>query len=170
MDFKELAKKRYSCRYLTGEKIDSKLIDSIIETAILAPTAVNKQPVKIFIMDSENAKNHIKEVCQWTFGAETFLIVAYKKEDAWTRKFDDHNFGEVDASIVATHIMLEITDLGLDTTWVGHFDAPKLKSLCPEMKDYELIAVFPIGYASEKAKPASLHFQRKSREELVETL
>ncbi len=49
--------------------------------------------------------------------------------------------------------MLQITDLGLATTWVGHFDAPALKQMYPEMADYNLIALFPIGYAAEDATP-----------------
>lgn len=170
MKFEELAKKRYSCRNLSPKEIDKKLINTILETAISAPTAVNKQAFKIFIMESEESKKKIKEVSKWDFGAETFLIVASKNDDAWTRKYDNHNFGEIDASIVATHIMLQITDLGLETTWIGHFNAPRLKELCPEMKNYELIAIFPIGYPTEDAKPSDKHFQRKSKEELVEIL
>lgn len=170
MEFKELARKRYSCRNLSSEKIDSNLIESIIESAILAPTAVNKQPFKIFVMESESAVSKVKEVTKCIFGAETFLVLGYKSEDAWVREFDNHNFGEVDASIVGTHIMLEISDLGLETTWVGHFDAPKLKELCPEMRDYELIAIFPIGYPDKDAKPSERHFIRKEKNELVEKL
>lgn len=170
MEFKKLAKKRYSCRDLKSEKIDQDIINTIIETAIAAPTAVNRQAFKIFILDSEQAKKNIKEVTKWTFGAETFLLVAYKEKDAWTRKYDNHNFAEIDASIVATHVMLQIEDLGLGTTWVGHFDAPKLKELYPEMRDYELIAIFPVSYPKDDAKPSDRHFQRKSKEELVERL
>ena len=70
-------------------------------------------------------------------------------------------------SIVATQMMLEITELGLGTTWVGHFDEPLLKEEFPEMKDYELIAIFPVGYPAEDAKPAERHSIRRSVEEAV---
>ena len=76
----------------------------------------------------------------------------------------------MDAAIVATHIMLEIEDLGLATTWVGNFDAPHLQELYPEMQDYELIAVFPFGYAENDAEPSERHMERKSIEELVTVL
>ena len=170
MKFEELAKKRYSCRDLSGKKIDSELIDKIIEAGIAAPTAVNKQPFRIFVMESDEAKENIKKVTKWIFGAETFLVLGVKKDEAWVRKYDDHNFGEVDGAIVGTHMMLQISDLGLETTWVGHFDAPELKRLCPEMNDYELIAIFPIGYPAEGAKPSDRHFERKDKKDIVETL
>lgn len=170
MEFLELAKKRYSCRELTSKKVEKEKIEKIIECAIAAPTAVNKQPFKIFVMESEVAKKNISEVTNFTFGADVFLVVGYKEESAWVREYDGHNFAEVDAAIVATHMMMEISDLGLETTWVGHFDAPKLKKLCPTMSEYELIAIFPVGYPEENAKPSKRHFERKEKESLVDVL
>ena len=170
MEFQELAKKRYSCRKMSDRKVEPELVQKIIDTAISAPTAVNKQPYKLFLMDSVNAKEYIKKVTKFTFGADTFLVVGAKKEEAWVRKFDDHNFAEVDAAIVATHIMMEIYDLGLATTWVGHFDAPALKELYPQMKDYDLLAIFPIGYPAEDEKPSERHEQRKKQDEVLEIL
>lgn len=172
MDFLTLSEKRYSCRAFSDKKVDKAQIDKIIKAANFAPTAVNFQPFKIWNMASESAKEAIRSCTRFSFGADVFLVVGYKEEEAWVRKYDGKNFAEVDASIVATHMMLEIEDLGLSTTWVGHFNAPKLKELCPEMKDYELIAIFPIGYAAEEeaAKPGPKHFIRKETEEILETL
>ena len=87
--------------------------------------------------------------------------------DCYVRPFDGRNFADVDTAIVATHILLEVQDLGLGTTWVGHFDAPALKRIYPEMADYELIAIFPVGYPADDVKPAGKHFKRKSAKELV---
>lgn len=171
MDFKELAEKRYSCRKFTDKKVDKTLIQKIIETANSAPTAVNKQPVMIFNMESEDAKAAVKKVTKYTFGADTFLVVGSKNDSGWVRPYDNRPFADVDGAIVATHIMMEIKDLGLDTTWVGFFDAPLLKELCPQMKDYDLIAIFPIGYAAaEGGEPSPRHTIRKSIEELVTVL
>ncbi len=170
MEFLELAKKRYSCRKFSDKPVEKTLIDQIIESAIVAPTAVNKQPFKIWVMESEEAKETIRQITRYTFGAETFLVVGYKEDEAWVRKYDSRNFADIDASIVATHMMMEIEDLGLATTWVGYFDAPKLKELCPQMAGYGLIAIFPIGYAAEDAEPSPRHSERRGKEELVEVL
>ena len=170
MDFTHLAEERYSCRLFSNKKVPDCLIEKIIEVANLSPTAVNKQPFKIFWMKSEKAKQVIRKVTRFTFGADTFLLVGFKNSEGWVRSFDAHNFAETDASIVATHMMLEITALGLATTWVGHFDAPLLQSLYPEMDGYVLTALFPIGYAADNAKPSPRHFERKSCEEIVNVL
>lgn len=170
MDFQQLAESRYSCRKFSDQKVDRALIEQVIETAIKAPTAVNTQPFKIFWMDSAQAKQNIRAVCNYTFGADTFLLLGYREDNGWVRSFDKRNFADVDGSIVATHMMMQIQDLGLATTWVGYFDAPQLKQLYPEMQDYELIALFPVGYAAQDSKPAPRHYERKHKEEVLEVL
>ena len=168
MDFWELAKERYSCRKMNEKSVEKEKIEKILQAGILAPTATNAQPYKIWVVESEDAKKRLAEANRYIFGAEIFFIVGAKKDAAWVRKFDNHNFAEIDASIVATHMMLEITDLGLATTWVGHFDEPKLKEVMPELKDYELIAIFPVGYPAEDALPNERHNIRRSIEEAVD--
>ena len=168
MDFLELAKERYSCRKMSEKSVEKEKIEKILQAGILAPTATNAQPYKIWVVESEDAKKRLAEANRYIFGAEIFFIVGAKKDAAWVRKFDNHNFAEIDASIVATHMMLEITDLGLATTWVGHFDEPKLKEVMPELKDYELIAIFPVGYPAEDALPNERHNIRRSIEEAVD--
>lgn len=170
MNFTDLIEKRYSCRKFSDREVEKELLEKIVDAGIKAPTAVNKQPVKIFLMNSETAQQNIKKVTNHTFGAKNFFVVASKPDVAWVREFDEKNFADVDASIVATHMMLAITDLGLESTWVGHFNAPLLKEIYPEMKDYNLIAIFPVGYRAEDGKPSERHFIRKEKSELFEII
>ena len=59
MDFLELAKKRYSCRQLSDKKVEKEKLDKIIEAGILAPTATNAQPYKIWLIESCEAKEKL---------------------------------------------------------------------------------------------------------------
>lgn len=172
MEFLELAKARYSCRKFSDRKVEKELLDKIIDAGVAAPTAINTQPFRIWVMESNTAVETIRKVCNYTFGAQTFLIVGCKKGASWVRPADNFDFSHVDAAIVATHMMLEIADLGLATTWVGYFDAPQLQQLYPEMQDYALVALFPVGYAAEETagKPSPKHFVRKDNADLVTTL
>lgn len=170
MDFLELAKRRYSCRKLSKKPVEREKVEKILQAGILAPTATNAQPYKIWVVESEEAKKKLAEANRYVFGAEVFFLVGAKREEGWVRKFDGYPFADVDASIVATHMMLAITDLGLATTWVGHFDEPKLKEVFPEMKGYEMIAIFPVGYEAEDAVVNERHEMRRSVEEAVKFL
>lgn len=170
MNFNELAKKRYSCRKLTARPIEQEKLDAIIEAGIAAPTGCNFQPYTIWLAKSPEAVRKIHEVTKYTFGAELFFVVGAKRDKAWVRACDNANFADVDATIVATHMMLAIEDQGLATTWVGSFDAPKLQTLVPEMQGHDLVAIFPVGYADPAAKPAALHTTRRSPDEVVTVL
>ncbi|MGP1349059.1 MAG: nitroreductase family protein [Stomatobaculum sp.] len=170
MDFIELAKARYSCRKLSDRAVEREKLEKILDAAQAAPTAHNNQPYRIWIIESEDAKKKLAQINTYTFGAPLFMIVGGSKEEGWVREYDGENFAAVDATIVATHMMLEIHALGLGTTWVGRFDAPKMKELFPQMEGYELVAIFPIGYPREDAHPAHLHSERKERGEIAESL
>ena len=161
MNFNELAKERFSCRRFSDKKVAESLIKEIIETANLAPTAVNKQPVKVFWMDSDKAKEAIGKCTPYTFGAQSFLLVGCKEDEGWVRGYDKRPFADVDGSIVSTYIMMALKDLGLDTTWVGSFDPKVLKETFTEVIDYNLIAIFPIGYKASDAEPSPRHLVRK---------
>ncbi|WP_329886708.1 nitroreductase family protein [Pseudoramibacter sp. HA2172] len=169
MNFLDLSKKRYSCRQLTDTPIPAEQIEALLVAATAAPTAKNNQPYRIWVMQSEAAQAQIHEVTKCTFGAGLFFVVGGKPSDAWTKE-DGFNFAQVDATIVATHLMLAVASAGLGTTWVGNFDAPKLKTLCPEMAEYELVAIFPVGVPAKDAVPSPRHSERKAREAVVKIL
>ncbi len=153
MSFTDLAKARYSCRSFTDRPVEDEKIKEILEAGLAAPTAVNYQPYKIWVIQGEENAAKIAGTTKYTFGAKTFILVGADPEKAWVRRYDGANFCDVDASIVATHIMLAIQDLGLGTTWVGSFDAPKFAELFPETKGYHLDALFPIGYPAGEPSP-----------------
>ena len=161
MSFLDLAKARYSCRMLTDATIEPEKINRILQAAVAAPTAKNLQRYTIWAIKSPDAMSKLKQTTKFTFGAGLAFVVGAKKDGAFDRPFDNKNFAEIDAAIVATHLMLAVQDEGLGTTWVGWFDAPKLQELFPEMLDHELIAVFPVGYPAENAKPAVMHEKRR---------
>lgn len=166
--FLKLAAERYSCRGFQSLPVPDTDIAAILEAARLAPTAVNKQPVHIWVMQSPEAMAKLKEATPYTFGAPVVFLVGCKKEAAWVRKYDGHNGAEIDAAIVGTHIMMEVSDLGLGSTWVGSFDPAVIRKNFPETAGYEPVALFPVGVPA--ADPSPRHGERKSLEELTTLL
>lgn len=170
MDFLELSQKRYSCRKFSDRPVEKEKIAKIIEAARNAPSAVNFQPIHVWIVSSPRRLDDIKECTKYHFDAPCVLIFGYKEEEAWTRKFDGKNFGDVDATISATQAMLEIENLGLGSTWVGFFDPAKAKEKFPEADGYVITALFPFGYPADDAEPAPQHNIRKTVEEFATEL
>ena len=166
-NFLELAKERYSCRKLTDKPIEPEKIERILQATISAPTAKNIQPYKIWKISSAEGIEKVKQTTNFTFGAGLILAIGVDMEKSFVRPFDNLNYGLIDGSIIATHIWLAVQDEGLGSTWVGYFDAPKLQELFPEMKNYEMIALFPIGYPADGAKPSNRHEDRREFSEVV---
>ena len=171
-DFLSFAGDRYSVRKLDTRPVEQEKIDRILDAALLAPTACNAQPFRIWMLKSASARERIRQVTDFSFVTEApvIFVVGADPDRAYTRKWDGFNFCETDAAIAATHMMLEIHDLGLGTTWVGHFDAEKCKELFPEMSRYRLGCIFGVGYPAGDSKPSELHFGSKNKEEMVTEL
>lgn len=170
MEFLELAKQRYSCRKFAERKVEEEKIEKILEAAQIAPTAHNLQPFHIWVIEKEEDIQKIKLATPCHFDAKLFFVLGADAKEGWTRKYDGRQFADVDAAIVGTHMMMEMQDLGLSTTWVGHFKSEVMKEQFAMMEGYDLLAIFPTGYAAEDAKPIDMHFQRKSVETLVSRL
>lgn len=167
MDFIKLAKNRYSVRKFSDKKVEQEKINLILEAGRLAPTAVNKQPQRILVINEIDILDRLKECTPYHFNAPLAILICYDKTASWTREHDNSESGLIDASIVASHMMLEIADIGLGTTWVGHFDPIKIQKIFKLPETFVPVALFPIGYPSDNSKPSHLHDKRLSLSETV---
>lgn len=168
MDFLELVKERFSCRGFLDKKIEKEKVEKILEAGRLAPTARNFQPQRILVLTEEEQLKKISNCTQYGWNAPVIMIVFYDKMASYKRdKYDNKEFGDIDTSIVTTHMMLEAQNLGLGTTWVGSFDPEKLIQTYNIPDNLVPVAILPIGYPSEQIKPSDLHSQRNDISDFV---
>ena len=167
MEYSELIAKRFSVRKFSDEGVDEDTVRIILEAARLAPTAVNKQPQRILVITTSEGMEKLKKATQYTFNAPMALLVCCDRNDAWVRPIDHNSSGVIDASIVATHIMLCVHDLGLGATWVGYFDPSVLRREFNLPPTIEPVAIFPIGHPAKDAAPSPKHSKRRPLEEIV---
>ena len=167
MDFTSLIQSRYSCRSFSSQSIAPEIIDRILEAGRIAPTAVNKQPIHIWAITAPETLEAVKGVTRSNYGAPLLLVVGCHPADAWVRRYDGKNGAEVDASIVATYLMLAAENEGLASLWVGSFDPALLKAILPDADTYEPVAIINVGYPTEDSTPSPMHGVRKALEEFV---
>ena len=167
MEFNTVLQRRYSCRAFSPNPVEQEKFERILEAGRIAPTAVNKQPVHVWAVSSPEALEAIKGVTRSNYGAQLILVVGCRPADAWVRRYDGKNGAEVDASIVATYLMLAAENEGLATLWVGSFDPALLKGILPGIDGYELVAMINVGYAGEGSAPSAMHGTRIPMEEFV---
>lgn len=167
IDFLELAKERYSVRVFSDKKVEAEKIDLILEAGRLAPTACNNQPQRILVLDSEESLNKLKSCTPYHFNAPLAIIICYDNTVSWKRRYDSKDSGDIDASIITSHMMLEITNLGLGSTWVGHFDPAAIKETFELPDNIIPVAILPIGYPGAESTPNMNHNKRLSKEETI---
>jgi nitroreductase len=127
---------RRAVRAFTGKPPAPAVIERLIDAAVHAPSAVNKQPWLFTVVRdnalldriSAEAKKHIVSLIQTGSGPEDFrelmndpdfhifyhapalIVISTLKEDAWAKE---------DAALAAENLMLAAFAEGLGTCWIG---------------------------------------------------
>lgn len=166
MNFEKVIKERFSTRKFSEMQVEQEKLDKILEAGRIAPTAKNLQPFKIYVIKSEEGLQKIDEASPCRYNAPCVLLVCGDKETAFTK--GDYSTYEMDSCIVATHMMLEATNVGIDNIWIEMFDKDILRKEFDIPEKLEPICLLPIGYKAEDCQPSPLHSKRKSINEIVE--
>ena len=128
MDFLEFSRKRYSVRSYSDRPVEQDKINKILQAAMIAPTAVNYQPQKNICAEKQGSLTKNKAYYESTYNAPLVFLICADTERSWHSHFvEGYDSGEMDGSIVCTHMMLEAEDLGLGSCWVSLFDPKKVK-------------------------------------------
>ena len=167
MEFLELVKERYSVRKFADKKIEEEKLKKVLEIGLLAPTAKNLQPLKVYVLQSKEALDKIDALTHCRFGASIVLLFVYNTDEDWKNPLEDGvHAGVEDVSIVATHIMLAAKNEGLDTCWCNYFSNSKLEESFDIPKNEKSVLIMPIGYADSTSIPALGHTASKKFDEI----
>lgn len=167
MEFLELAKARYSVRSFKADKLPADVVNKIVEAGCVAPTACNRQPLKIIAVTGEEGMEKFRRCTECHYGAPMGFIVCSDLDTAWQRPFDGKKSSDVDASIAATHMMLEAADLGVGSVWVMFFKPDAVREEFSLPDNLEPVALLPMGYPADGSKPSAQHTQFKPLDEMV---
>lgn len=167
MSFNDLAARRYSVRKFSAQEVEKEKLEYVLKAGQLAPTAVNFQPQHILVITDREARARLRECTSYHFNAPVSFLVCSHTEAAWVRPFDKKNSGEIDCSIVTTHMMLAAADVGLGTTWVMYFDPDRVREAFAIPASLEPVSLLVMGYPAKDAVPSPKHSQRKPLEETV---
>ena len=159
MDFLKLCADRYSVRSFADTPIPDGVLAEILEAGRLAPTAMNLQPQRIFVIRSEEALTKMRAVKK-CYGAGTVLMVCGDTEVACNRPKVDHSMAEMDCAIVTTQMMLAATALGVGSCWICAFDVPAMAKAFDLPENLTPFVLLALGYPAEDASPSPRHTER----------
>ena len=164
MEFFELIQKRYSVRAYKSTPVEKEKLQKVLEAALLAPTAANKQAFEFIVIPTRGREAELRRIYgrEWFTQAPLVVCACARTSEAWTRR-DGKNYAEVDTTIAMDHLILAAADLGLGTCWIAAFDPAAAREILGLPAQVEPVAFTPLGYPADEWKPK----KRKSLADLV---
>ena len=162
MTFYELAESRYTLRDMSDKEISGEDLEKILEAGRIAPTAKNSQSQRVLVVKGNESIAKMRECTPNHFNAPVVLVVSYDTEISSTcnNPIGGESYGEIDAAIVATHMVLQATELGIGSAIVATFDTKKLREIFHFPENIKPVLLVDLGYPGEKGKPGPFHTRR----------
>ena len=173
--FKKLALSRQSCRDFNDKPLDKTTVEEIASIAMLAPSACNSQPWKMYLVTEKDKVSAVAKSLQdrghnaFADGAKAFIVISEKdatlKETISARFRSDH-FVKYDIGELTAYITLAAESLGVKSCIIGWINQDALKTAI-NMPDGEVSnIVVALGYSDTPLRDK----KRKSPREIITLL
>lgn len=167
MDFLDLAKQRCTTREFTDKQINENDLNLILSTGRVAPTASNKQPQRIIVVQQPDNIFKVQKAYH-TFGSQCILIVCQDKRNALIRPFDEKCSGDLDIGIICDHMMLAARELNIGSVLIGLFDPHIIRKAFNIPEYIEPTTLLILGYPAKGFLSPDRHkTERKPLEDTV---
>jgi nitroreductase len=158
MDVIEAIRKRRSIRRFQDKPIPEDILKTIMDCAVLAPSAGNRQPWTFILVKNQAAKEKLVEAS----GSQVFLaqapvvIVVCGDAEAAAMRYEDRGrtlYFIQDTAAAVTNILLAATSFGLGTCWVGAFRETLVRQALELPPNLRPVAMVPVGYPDQERRP-----------------
>ncbi len=170
MDFWQVLKDRHSVRsFDPTEDISPKVVERLLEVAIQAPSAGNRQPWHFYVVrDPEVQKGLAAAAYGQEFVAQAPVVIVVCADPERSAERYRQRGRELyclqDTAAAAEHILLAAVASGLGGCWVGAFDERRAARVLDLPHQHRPVAILPIG------KPVEEPVMRRSRRPLREVV
>lgn len=176
MDVFEAIKWRRSVRKFAPQKIEKEKLLKILEAGRLAPSSSNRQMWHFVVIDEPRIINEIpqkvafgtKSIISWIKNAPLVIVGCYTKAITHlVAEMFGHENHLIDITIAMTHMVLEATELGIGSCYIGWFNEKHLKKILKIPDNYRIGLLVVMGYPAEPSRPEGIGgIKPRSRKEL----
>jgi nitroreductase len=162
MNFLELVERRQSVRrYEPGRRIPRAVLDRCLEAARLAPSACNSQPWFFVVVDEpEKVRALALAACGHPpyslnkFAIDASALVAVMTEKMkWAARlgaqFRGVQYSLVDIGIACEHLVLQATEEGIGSCWLGWFNEREVKRRLDIPRGKKVDLLICLGHAAD---------------------
>lgn len=164
---------RTSIRAYTSEPVPRELIETIVKAGMAAPSAMNRQPWHIIVLDNRDTLDafaaSLRHARMLEQAPVALVVCAQTHISLNDGTAVENRFWQHDASAVAQNILLAAHALGLGAVWTAASD-PERAAIVREAlgvpEGIMPLCVIPVGWPAEnpapkdKWKPEKVHYNR----------
>lgn len=153
----EAIRNRRSVRFYKDQPVSDELIEEVLKAGFCAPSAHAGAPWHVVVVEDQQAREEMAGIHRWTkilSRVPVVLVVCIDRRD-----FD--HFWVEDGSAFLENMLIQATELGLGTCWIGiqgvvedGKNAEEIVRRACNLPDYMgVLGVTPLGYAARYPGP-----------------
>ena len=164
LDVQEVIRVRRSIRKYKNTQVEEEKLLRVLEAGRLSPSAANNQPWHFIVITDSKIRQKMKEVYdrRWFYEAPVVIVVCVDPKIAAVR--NGENFWAVDGAIAMQSMVLQATEDGLGTCWIGAFHESVVKKILDIPRDIRVLVMTPLGYPDEIKEQVT---KRKEMKEIL---
>ncbi len=143
---------RKSIRRFLDTPVEKEKIQSLLEAAIRAPSAMNKQCWRfVAITNKETIAQLAKSNMVfngWLKDAPAVIVVCADPKES--TDLNDLPYYMWDSALAMHNLVLAATDMGLGTCYLAAYDEDKVRELLGIPEYLRVVCMTPLGYPTEK--------------------
>lgn len=160
---------RRSIRTYSDKELGTDIIEKLINAAVQAPSAVNKQTWDFVVITEQSLKDKIADTYIYTKmvkDAPAAILVCGNLDRALPAPAED--FWVQDCSAASTNLLIAAQSLGLGAVWTGVYPLQDRRDFYTELLDLPKnivpFALIPVGYptkeypAKKYRAPEQIHY------------
>lgn len=158
--FQELVAARFSCRAYLADPVPREAVEQILEAARRAPSACNQQPWRFMVATEEALRHRLLDEgtlpglgMTWAAKAPVILVLGMKKSMITHRiapLLSKVEYPLLDLGIAGEHAVLQATELGLGTCWIGWVRPKEVRRIVGWSADIVPQALITVGWPASR--------------------
>lgn len=156
MDIINLIKHRRTIRKFDQKPVDTNQLMSYIDSARLAPSGSNLQPLKYYVAKSEDIVNKVFSLLRWAGYLPDYAPKKDERPVAYIVVCIDRKIratgAEFDVGAAVENIILAALSEGVGSCWLASVDRAELTQLMDIPSNHEIASVVALGYPKEKPR------------------
>jgi nitroreductase len=156
----DLIKKRRSIREYTEEPVSDTDVKVLLEAAMAAPSASNRQPWEFIVVRREDYRQKLAEMKTWSYmcaGASVVFVVCGDEGRAphWIE----------DTSAATQNLLLAAANLDLGAVWIAVYPSQDYEDYVRELlnipKKLRILCLVAVGHPAESKPPHTKYDESK---------